>query len=269
MLDAHPAAHPTAESTGHQPALFVPGFTGSKEDFAPVLDPLRRAGCRVIAMDQRGQFESPAGSTPESYGVAALAADVLAVVDDLVEPGQQVHLVGHSFGGLVARSAVLSEPVRFASLTLIASGPGRLRGPRADRLAYLAPLLAYGGLEAVYAALERLGADDPRWAQVPPGIQDFLRRRFLASSPDGLRGMAAAMLSEPDRVDELRSAGVPVLVLHSASDNAWSPAEQTEMARRLGARHVIVSHSVHSPARENPAAVVEALLEFWGIGSVS
>jgi pimeloyl-ACP methyl ester carboxylesterase len=38
--------------------LLVPGYTGSKEDFLPLLRPLARAGFRAVAMDQRGQFES-------------------------------------------------------------------------------------------------------------------------------------------------------------------------------------------------------------------
>ena len=34
---------------------------------------------------------------------------------------------GHSFGGLVARAAVIAEPDAFASLVLLSSGPGRAR----------------------------------------------------------------------------------------------------------------------------------------------
>jgi hypothetical protein len=36
------------------------------------------------------------------------------------------------------------------------------------------------------------------------------------------------------------------------------------MARRLGARHEVVVHAVHSPAIENPARTLEVLLSFWG-----
>ncbi len=37
-------------------ALLVPGFTGSKEDFFPVLGPIADRGFTVVAFSQRGQW---------------------------------------------------------------------------------------------------------------------------------------------------------------------------------------------------------------------
>lgn len=39
--------------------LLVPGFTGSKEDFLDLLPLLHDCGWTVIALDNRGQYESP------------------------------------------------------------------------------------------------------------------------------------------------------------------------------------------------------------------
>src|SRR3954447_12278006 len=103
--------------------LLVAGYTGSKEDFAPLLRPLCSAGYRAVALDQRGQYESPGPDDPAAYTVAELAADVLAVGRVLrVETSGPLHLLGHSFGGLVGRAAVLAEPGLFTSLTLLGSG---------------------------------------------------------------------------------------------------------------------------------------------------
>lgn len=241
-------------------ALLVPGFSGSKEDFGPLLPPLAAAGWRVAALDLRGQHESPGPDDPLAYTVDALAEDVLAVVDLL---GAPVHLVGHSFGGLVSRRAALLRPAALASLTLMGSGPAALTGPRVDVLALLPEVLGAGGMAAIADASEALSETDPAAQDTPAPVRQFLRRRWLTSSGPGLLAMADALRTEPDRVDALRATGLPLLVVHGEDDDAWSPALQAEMARRLDAAHEVVPQARHSPAVENPEATAKALLAFW------
>jgi pimeloyl-ACP methyl ester carboxylesterase len=261
---AGPIAMLDADGGSGTPALLVPGYTGSKEDFALILAPLAATGRRVVAMDQRGQFESPGPDHPAAYTVEALATDVHAVLADLAGPdGGPVHLLGHSFGGLVARGAVLADAAAVASLVLLGSGPAAIDGERRSIMEALRPLLASGGMAAVYERLELLAAGDGRSAYRPPELTAFLRRRFLASSPVALEAMGDALASEPDRVDALRASGVPVLVAHGEGDDSWSPAVQAEMARRLAARYDVIGGAVHSPAVENPAATIRLLAEFW------
>jgi pimeloyl-ACP methyl ester carboxylesterase len=174
-----------------------------------------------------------------------------------------VHLVGHSFGGLVSRAAVLRRPAAVRSLTLMCSGPQALTGPRVELLPLMAPVLEQGGMPALVDAVEALGADDPRTQSLSPEVRQFLRVRMLASSPAGLLGMAAGLTGEPDRVDALRATGVPVLVLHGEADDAWAPAVQAAMAERLGAQHVVVPDAQHSPAVENPRPTAAALNAFF------
>jgi pimeloyl-ACP methyl ester carboxylesterase len=243
--------------------LLVAGFTGSKEDFAPLLAPLAGAGFRVVAIDQRGQYESPGPDDPAAYTVAELAADVVAVAHLLRGETGTPHLVGHSFGGLVGRAAVLADPAAFRSLTLLGSGPARLTGPRVALLEHLGPLLDSGGVPLVQETLEQLAMTDERAMAVPEPTRAFYARRFLGNTAAGLRGMADAMTTEPDRVAELAATGLPVLVAHGEADDAWSPATQADMARRLGARHEVIPHAIHSPAVENPSRTLEALVTFW------
>ena len=255
-----PLAVTTAGEDGPT-VLLVPGFTGSKEDFRLVLPLLADAGLQVVSMDQRGQYESTGPDDPAAYTVAALAEDLLALVATLGRG--PVHLVGHSFGGLVCRAAALRRPASVRSLTLLASGPAGLTGPRTESLAQLRHLLGRDGLPAVADLLDLAAAADPTRADEPAELRAFLRTRFLASSATGLIAMGEALQTEPDRVAELKGTGIPLLVAYGVDDDAWAPAVQAEMAMRLDARHVVIPAALHSPAVENPAATVAALTSFF------
>ena len=238
--------------------LAVPGYTGSKEDFLHLLPLLARAGHPSTAIDLRGQYESGGPEDPAAYTIEALGKDVSA----LLEVGEPRHVVAHSFGGLVCRDAVLSgAPVR--SLTLLGSGPAALGGTRGAIVDLMRPLLAEGGVPAVWAASEQLAAADPKSADVPPEVREFLRRRFLASPRAALLGMGSALITAPARVEELRATGVPVLVAHGEADDAWTPAEQQEMAARLGARYEVIAAAGHSPAVDAPEVTAAILESFW------
>jgi pimeloyl-ACP methyl ester carboxylesterase len=241
------------------PVLFVPGYTGTKEDFLPVLPLLAAGGLRAVAMDLPGQYETPGPDEISAYTPDALAVSVLAVAAELGRP----HLVGHSFGGLVARAAVIAAPDAARSLVLLDSGPAAIGGDRRERMAALEPALAAGGLPAVYDALATLAAGDPAWVAQPAAVKAFLRKRFLAGSAVGLQGMGDALRSEPDRTDELKATGIPLLVAYGEHDDAWPPAVQAEMAARLGARTVVIPGAIHSPAVQQPERTARALLDFW------
>ena len=119
-------------------ALLVPGYTGSKEDFLAILDLLADDSRHVIAIDMRGQFETASAEDPAGYAAAALGADILAIMHTT---GAR-HLVGHSYGGLIGREAVLAGTgAEFASFTLMSSGPGALTGPRAKDLRAMLAIL--------------------------------------------------------------------------------------------------------------------------------
>jgi pimeloyl-ACP methyl ester carboxylesterase len=241
--------------------LLVPGYTGSKEDFLPLMRPLADAGYRAVAIDQRGQFESPWAPSPAGYTLEALAEEVCQLAAALAPA--RLHLVGHSLGGLVGRLAVLAKSELFDSFTLMSSGPAAVAGQRRALLDAGELVLARHGMAGLWSQLELSAQADPKYARSSPALRDFLRTRFLATDPVGLQVMGHALRTEQDRTDELARTGLPMLVLHGESDDAWTPAAQAEMARRLGATHAVIPDAAHSPAVENPPATLRVLLEFW------
>lgn len=238
--------------------LAVPGYTGSKEDFLHLLPLLARAGHPVTAIDLRGQYESGGPDDVLAYTIEALGKDVAT----LLSAGEPLHVVGHSFGGLICREAVLNgAPAR--SLSLLGSGPAALGGTRGQLIELMRALLADGGVPAVWEASEAIDAGDPNKANLPADVKEFLRRRFLASPAAALLGMGTSVTTATDRVDELRDNAILTFVAHGSLDDAWSPAEQHEMAERLGARYLVFEGTGHSPAVDVAEAVAEALEAFW------
>jgi pimeloyl-ACP methyl ester carboxylesterase len=256
-------ADPPAGTAPLGSVVLVPGFTGSKEDFITLLAPFAEAGYRVVAIDQRGQFETPGPEDPAAYELTALGADLIAIG---ATTGGPVHLVGHSFGGLAVRAATIADPAAIRSATLLCSGPAALTGPSADRLGMLLGALDVFSLEDIWGIMHASAQASGENDGVDPDVLDFLRRRFLATAKESLRGMAGQLVSAPDRVAELAATPVPVLVAWGTDDDVWLPPTQAEMATRLGARGVAIEGAGHSPAVQNPTRTAQVLLEFWSDG---
>lgn len=257
------AALDNGVSTAMATVLLVPGYTGSKEDFQPLLRPLAAAGIRAVAIDQRGQYQSDWARTAAGYELEPLAEDVAAIADQLRARTNRLHLLGHSFGGLVARQAVLQRPELFDGLVLMDSGPAAIAGGRRRVLDGGEPILAAVGMAGLWDHLQAQSQADPRYVRPAPSLLAFLRERFLATDPVGLRVMGTILKTEPDRTELLAALRTPTLVLFGADDDAWSPAIQTDMADRLSAETAVIPDAAHSPAVENPPLTVAALIEFW------
>lgn len=255
-------------------AVLVPGLTGSKEDFLPIMPLLRAAGWAVMALDLRGQHESKP-RTGGSFELTHFAADVLAVMKDLTDrTGQPIHVLGHSFGGLVARQVALelasgstrAGEVRLSSLTLLSSGPSAIPEAQQRKLAPLIKYLPHTPLETIWslkAATDRAAG----WQPPSDEVAAFLRRRFISNDPHALRAKATIISSEVNRVNELATAlpdsSTPINVIFGEHDDAWSPAAQEAMSLRLAARRLILPTVGHSPNTERPGLLASALDRMW------
>jgi pimeloyl-ACP methyl ester carboxylesterase len=244
-------------------ALLLPGYSGSKEDFAPLIDAIAAGGIGVLALDLPGQYESPGPDTETDYRPSRLGPLVAGIVADEEAAGRRVLLLGHSFGGLVARAAVLAG-ARVAGLTLMDSGPGELpMGSRRTQLDVLEPVLRRRGIEAVIALRDASG----EWSSTDPRVVALLRERLRRTSVPNLLGMGDALRAEPDRTAELvaavRARRVPCLVVCGLDDDAWPVSIQRTMADRLEAEFAAVPASAHAPNIENPSALLDVLVPTW------
>ncbi|KDQ69354.1 alpha/beta fold hydrolase [Streptomyces halstedii] len=252
VLDAAP------RTPAHATALLLPGYTGSKEDFVALLEPLTDAGFRVVAVDGRGQYETPGPDQQSAYAQVELARDVLAQADALGAE-RPVHLLGHSLGGQIARAAVLLDAGPFRSLTLMSSGPAEIVPAQQKKARMLSDALAGLTMDEVWTAMREL--DPPEDADTDDG--EDLRRRWLRHNPAQLIATGAQLSTERDRVDELAALGLPVHVVSGESDDVWPVPSLDAMARRLGARRTVIEGAEHSPNTARPGPTAAALAAFW------
>lgn len=136
---------PSSPSATGGVVVLLHGLGGSRTSWEPQLAGLSSTR-RVIAWDLPGYGDAPMLGESGTLTFALLADAVDAFVEDVVgavSGGRSVHLVGISFGGMIAQYAVAAHPYRFASLTLLSTSPKfGLDGASAEswRAARLAPL---------------------------------------------------------------------------------------------------------------------------------
>ncbi|MFF2472816.1 alpha/beta fold hydrolase [Streptomyces sp. NPDC058066] len=247
-----------SESTMRGTALLVPGFMGSKEDYLSILPPLSRRGVRVVAIDGRGQNETGKASANPSYARDDMAQDLVAIVQELGD--EPVHLLGHSYGGIAARAAVIAtegDPSLWASLTLMNFGPASVSAWQQERLQLLLSVVECMPLAAMWPYVRNSEVT------VPEDVAQFLEQRWLRNAPEHLAAAAAQMLSETDRTPELSRIPIRKAVISGTPDETWDPATVERMARELDAEFFRLEGGGHSPNVHRPTETASALAGFW------
>lgn len=245
--------------------LLVPGFTGSKEDFLAILEPLAAFGWRVAAMDLPGQGGAPALGGRGSHNACTLA-DSVAAVAQWFAPGRRVHLVGHSMGGLITRELVLSDAGSLASWTAMSSGPASIPAHGHTALLQLEAALASAPIEAVWAAKEAMDRASG-WDPPSQEVADFCAQRFLTNDVAALSDCAEILMTAPDLTEAvaaaLDAAMLPAAVVTGEIDDAWPPAVQERMAERLGVPWHTLPGLGHNPATEDPRLTATVLNDIF------
>jgi pimeloyl-ACP methyl ester carboxylesterase len=241
------------------PLLLVHGFTGSKEDYDPVVGPLAEER-RVVAVDLPGHGGSEGSDDPAAYGLAAMASWLLRFADALGM--DELHLLGHSMGGLIVQRTAALASQRLQSLLLMATGLGALREEAGDHVVRMAVAARDHGMEACLA--EVLKRPPPEFvAPANPQRDAFVARRFLNQNTAAVVGGARNLIGAAPLGAFLYGIDIPVLVISGQHDDAWTPSEQALLARTVaGARHVVVPDAAHSPQLDNPDYWLKAVSDF-------
>ncbi|MFX1327672.1 MAG: alpha/beta fold hydrolase [Promethearchaeota archaeon] len=102
------------------PVIFIHGFGSKQEIWKPQIKELNK-NYKIITFDLRGTGRSDRPNFP--YSMKLFADDLKGLMDFLQI--KKTHVIGRSFGGMIAQHFALSYPKRLDKLILIATNYGR------------------------------------------------------------------------------------------------------------------------------------------------
>ena len=111
------------------PIMLVHGFASTKNVnwvYPTWVSELRKNGCRVIALDNRGHGDSTKLYDPEDYYIGTLAGDVRALLDHLGIA--RADIMGYSLGARITAFLAYSQPTRLRSAILGGLGMALIEG---------------------------------------------------------------------------------------------------------------------------------------------
>lgn len=255
--EPNPAGRSSAVET--TPVLLLHGIGGNADTFSGVAPQLAGAGWRVVAWDAPGYGESE-DPTAQDTGADSAGTYVDIVAGLLGALGaERAHLVGVSWGGVIATHVAARRPELVASLSLLDStrGSGTAAEKAAAMRGRVAELEELGGPAFAAKRAPRLLAEDPG-----PASAAEVERQMSQVRVPGYSG-AAEMMAQSDTGPVLAQLHVPTLVLVGDEDQVTGVDESRLLAREIPDAHFgLVSRAGHAAVQERPAEVAEALLSF-------
>jgi pimeloyl-ACP methyl ester carboxylesterase len=241
-----------------EPLLLIPGFSCSASIYSSNVPALAER-FRVIVPDPRGAGRSDA--PPGPYTMAQIADDLALVLYDAGV--ESAHVLGTSFGGMVAQHLALRHPSRVRRLVLGCTTPGAPAHvpPPAENMATFMAAAVEPEVAKAVRMRQPLQYTDAYFEQHAGAIIG----RACAEppqSPDGRLGQTAAAAAH-DAADALHRIAAPTLVAHGDDDGVVPVANAHTIAARIpGARLQIYEGARHLFFIERAAEFNADVLDF-------
>jgi pimeloyl-ACP methyl ester carboxylesterase len=197
--------------------VLVPGSCSTGAAWRPVIAAWENR-FRCVTTSLPGYGRTAERRTGDDTSIARLAETVESVI---AKAGGRVHLVGHSFGGLVALAVALRHRAALASLVMLeAPAMEALREEDIHYRAFRRMTAAYfadftsGNREAIAAMIDFYGGAGT-WASWPSRVRDYA----IETTPVNIRDWASAY-EFPLSAAALSGNKTPLLVLRGGDSSA-------------------------------------------------
>jgi pimeloyl-ACP methyl ester carboxylesterase len=245
-----------------EPVIFIHGSLIA-DAFRPILHDPRLSGFRLIAYHRRGYAGS---SSPTGVlSIADQAADCRGLLRNLGI--SRAHVVGHSFGGVVALELALGSPEIVGTLALLEPAMAVGDSGPAYRQSLVNAGIHYREAGATIVVKEMMQA---RWPAYGDHLESILPGAFdqaVADADNIFERELPGLLDWDFDEEEARRVTQPVLsVLGSESEALWprfGETHRTLCAWLPHAEEYVLKGATHFLQMEKPADMAEALAAFF------
>ncbi|MBT8003162.1 MAG: alpha/beta hydrolase [Rhodospirillales bacterium] len=255
------------ETKGEGPrVLYIPGTSGDLRRVKNGLNTPLATHFDVLSYDQRGLGQT---SKPDNaYTMKDYADDAAGLLDAL--GWETCHVIGGSFGGMVAQELAIRYPGKVSRLVLACSSSGGAGGS-----SY--PLHELFNLEPAEQVMKSISRTDMRldesWQKDHPeefgqkvheGLTAFYFARNEPGAIDGKRRQLEAR-SHFNTYDRLSALDLPVLVCGGKYDGQAEPAVVENLAIKIPGADLKYFEGGHMFLQQDPAAY-QAVITFFKAG---
>jgi L-proline amide hydrolase len=267
------------EAPGKLPLLTLHGGPGACHDYLESLDAMADTGRRVIYYDQLGCGNSHIDeSKPEMWTVDLYVEEV-----DVVRKAlglERIHLLGQSWGGMLAMEYMIRQPKGVASVTIASSPASMIQWvAEANKLRKQLPPEVEAALLKHEAAGTTTSEEytkamqvfyDRHVCRVVPN-PEYVQRSFakLAQYPEVYNTMngpsefhVIGTLKNWDVIGQLPKINAPTLVTSGKYDEATPVIAETVHKGIRGSEWVLFENSSHTAHAEEAGRYVQVLSEF-------
>lgn len=263
---------------GKLPLLCLHGGPGAPHDYLEPVGILAQTGRRVIFYDQLGTGNSDHPHKPEMWAVDLFVEEVGVVRQALGL--ERVHILGQSWGGMLAMEYALTKPKGLASL-ILADAPASI--PQwISEIGRLRSQLPEEVQQTLRKHEEEGTTSDPSYQEA---AFVFYRSHLcrLNPFPQGLQRTYDKLMQDPEVyytlwgpsefhvtgtlknwniVNRLEEIHVPTLLLSGRYDEATPEVVETVHRGIKGSEWIIFENSSHMPHLEESERYIQVLADF-------
>ncbi len=209
-----------------------------------------------VRYDLRGHGESPVPATP--YSLDQLVADLEALRAKLGH--EQIHVIGHSLGGMIGPAYAHAYPYRILSIGLLSTAAGRTEEDKAKLQAVYQNMIDKGVMETLSTLVARWYTDE--FIEARPDLIEA-RLKQVRDTPEDVFLSVFNIYATTEMAPWLHEITCPCLVLTGELDGGCNPRLNAFIHAELPHSELVILKGLkHSILIEGPEAVLPHLLNY-------